>query len=219
LVYWLFRNGEQIDTYNSCPGYFSDGESEPDGGNSLGLCSAFDVMRKASDVEKTLHHSKYVFAFERHGALAELLGLPWKYAGKSYRGLQACLEDKRVAEAEQVNPDELIRIEPEKLSCAQEGASWKEVSLLELERETSQLPVLNWVGVDKRLHYFETREGGRYRVARGEWPLPPYMATMMPRPGDGVALFVTVKDGKITLPDPKKMTDMIDQGWLLPPEE
>jgi hypothetical protein len=202
LAYWLFESGALADEYNSCPGYFSGGSSTPEGGNSVRLCAAFEVSGKIAVVEKTLHHSKYVFAHERHLALAEALGLPWKYAGTSYGRVIACLGNKGLAKIEGIEPHRFIRVEREETSHGDDSEA--QVTLHELERETEYLPFIHWVGSDKHFHHFLTRDGKRYKVKRSEWQLPPHMAAL-PRFGDGVALFVKVRDGKITVPDPEQL--------------
>src|SRR5262249_2983099 len=104
LLYWLFANGELLDRYNSSPSHFTDGDNTPTGGNAVELCAAFEVPAKVAEVEKALHHTCYVFAHERHSALAELLGLPWKYSGKSYGNLLGCIENPALAKIEGIEP-------------------------------------------------------------------------------------------------------------------
>jgi hypothetical protein len=86
LAYWLFEGGEISDEYNSCPGYFSDeGGDTPEGGDAKKICSAFGVPAKAKQVEKILRdEEEYVFALDRHKALAELLQHPWPYVCMGY---------------------------------------------------------------------------------------------------------------------------------------
>src|SRR5262245_14091137 len=43
LAYWLFDKGKLVDEYNSCPGYFGDGDDTPSGGDAEKLCDAFAV--------------------------------------------------------------------------------------------------------------------------------------------------------------------------------
>ncbi len=218
LVYCLFANGELLDEYNSCPDYFMDGDDAPTGGNAVQLCAAFEVPAKVAEVERALHHTHYVFEHERHAALAELLGLPREYADKSYRSLFSCLDDPALAKIVGIDPGKILRIDLEEPPAGAAATAARQVTLRELERETAHLPFLSWVGSDKRFHYFATREGRRYRVNRSEWRLPPHLGAFLPRPGDGMALFVTVKDGKVTIPDPRKMADLSDQD-MLPPSE
>jgi hypothetical protein len=130
----------------------------------------------------------------------------------------SCIENPALAKIEEIEPRQILRIDLEESSENDEATAARQVTLRELERETAHLPFLNWVGSDKRFHYFVTREGEQYRVNRSEWQLPPHMSTFMPRPGQGMALFVTVKDGKITVPDPRKMADLADDDLLSPPE-
>ncbi len=84
LCYWLFEAGKVADKYNSCPGCFTGDDEPPSGGNPKKLCAAFGVSTKAKAVDKILHDEEYVFAFERHEALATLLKHPWSYACLGY---------------------------------------------------------------------------------------------------------------------------------------
>jgi hypothetical protein len=86
LAYWLFEGGELADEYNSCPGYFTDeGGDAPEGGDAKKLCAAFGDLTQANAVEKVLRDEEYVFALERHEALAALLKHPWPYVCMGYR--------------------------------------------------------------------------------------------------------------------------------------
>lgn len=86
LAYWLFEDGKLSDEYNSCPGYFTgDGGDSPAGGDAKKLCAAFGVPTEAEAVEEVLHDGDYVFALERHEALAALLKHPWPYVCMGYR--------------------------------------------------------------------------------------------------------------------------------------
>ncbi len=55
LAYWLFDGGNLIDEYNSCPGYFTDGDNTPTGGDAKRLCAAFAVPREAEAMNRVLH--------------------------------------------------------------------------------------------------------------------------------------------------------------------
>ena len=89
----------------------------------------------------------------------------------------------------------------------------KHVNLAELEAETKNLVFFNYTGSDSQFHYFRTKEGKRYKLDRSAWQLP-----MAFPPDAGMQLFVTVKEGKVTVPDPKKMAEL-SESELLPPEE
>jgi hypothetical protein len=215
LAYWLFTSGELVDEYNSCPGDFTN---SPTGGNSVVLCSAFEVPKRIGEVEKTLHHTNYSIASARHAALAKAIGLPWKYAERGYTRVLVSMNDKRMAKIEGIDPRQIVRIDQNGQLPSEEGSDDEQVTLRELERETEHLPYVTWVGSDKRFHYFETREEKRYKVARGEWDTPSFFSSLLPRPDDGIGLFVTIKDGKITMPDPSKMMDLFDGDSLMPPD-
>lgn len=85
LCYWLFDDGAVVDEYNSFPGYFSDGESAPTGGDAGKLCAAFEVPESVAELEQILRSEEYAFALDRHEALAKLLRIPWQYACTGYR--------------------------------------------------------------------------------------------------------------------------------------
>ncbi len=87
LAYWLFEGGELADEYNSCPGYFSDDDETPAGGDAKKLGAAFAVPAKAEhlDLDKVLRNEEYAFALDRHKDLAELLKHPWPYVCMGYR--------------------------------------------------------------------------------------------------------------------------------------
>jgi hypothetical protein len=84
LAYWLFEAGQVVDEYNSCPGYFDGDDPTPAGGDASRLCAAFGVAGKAEQVDEVLRREDYVFAFERHTDLAELLKYPSDYVCLSY---------------------------------------------------------------------------------------------------------------------------------------
>jgi hypothetical protein len=85
LAYWLFDKGRLVDEYNSCPGYFTDGNDTPSGGDAAKLCSAFAVPDKGKAVNEVLRQKDYTFAFERHQALVELLTFPSLYCFTGYQ--------------------------------------------------------------------------------------------------------------------------------------
>ncbi len=85
FMYWLFDRGELVDTYNSFPGYFDsddDDETEgvlPKGGDAAKLVKTLGANTSAKKVHEVLRADNetedYVFAVDRHIALANLLGL------------------------------------------------------------------------------------------------------------------------------------------------
>jgi hypothetical protein len=85
LYYELHENGEKTDEYNSNPAYFDDSaeSDEPSGGDAHRLCSVFGASDPAK-VDAILRDSEYVFAMERHLALAQALGLPLHSVGLGY---------------------------------------------------------------------------------------------------------------------------------------
>lgn len=88
------------------------------------------------------------------------------------------------------------------------GSPVRQVTLPELEKETAGLPFFSYTGHDDAFHYFKA--GGRqYKVKRDEWELPPNLPAMPPEAG--AELFVRVKDGKVTVPDPKELSKHFPQ--------
>src|SRR6266704_6543459 len=76
FLYVLFARGEELDRYNSCPGYFDGSNSEPEGGKSTLLAKAFGVESAAKSIERILRaRDEYAFALERHQALIGALGM------------------------------------------------------------------------------------------------------------------------------------------------
>lgn len=95
--------------------------------------------------------------------------------------------------------------------CQKQPASSepKQVSIAELGKETDHLVFFNYVGSDDDFHHFTTAEGKRYKVPRAEWKNP------QPFPlNGGMQLFMTVRDGKLTVPDPKEMAGLSEDELL-----
>jgi hypothetical protein len=85
----------------------------------------------------------------------------------------------------------------------------KQVTIAELGNETGHLVFFNYVGSDADFHYFTTAEAKRYKVPRAEWNNP------QPFPLDGgMQLFMTVKDGKLAIPDPKELAALSEEELL-----
>jgi hypothetical protein len=88
LVYSLFKDGAQVDEYNSDPSYFEgDDPTPPGGGDASALCATFGVetaavarveaiLRAWPGPDGDLRASPYLFAQHRHRDLARVLGLP-----------------------------------------------------------------------------------------------------------------------------------------------
>lgn len=58
LMYWLYEKGEQIDHYDSAPGYFTGRKRSPVGGNAATLCRVFGIdSSKANEIETILRAS------------------------------------------------------------------------------------------------------------------------------------------------------------------
>jgi hypothetical protein len=85
----------------------------------------------------------------------------------------------------------------------------KQVSVAELGSETDHLVLFNYVGSDSDFHHFTTAEGKHYKVPLSEWNNP------RPFPlGGGMQLFMTVKDGKLTVPDPQEMSALSEDELI-----
>ena len=86
FLYMLFVDGEKLDEYNSCPGYFGGAGVGPEGGNAALLAKTFGAVSAAKLVEAILRDQDgYTFAVERHQALIETLGMPTFGVGMGYR--------------------------------------------------------------------------------------------------------------------------------------
>ncbi|MCV2423703.1 hypothetical protein [Paucibacter sp. DJ2R-2] len=82
LYFELYEDGEKTDEYNSSPGYFDEEveDNSPRGGDALRLAAVFGASDAAA-IETVLRNPDYVFAMERHDALATALGLPKQCIG------------------------------------------------------------------------------------------------------------------------------------------
>lgn len=98
LYFDVFDKGDRLDEYDSCPDYFSEQDEDegseplpPEGGNPGVLCEVFGCANRKA-VEEVLYTQDedsdlVIFAHERHGALAGLLGLPGFSVGYGYKYL------------------------------------------------------------------------------------------------------------------------------------
>lgn len=87
LYFELYESGKKTDEYNSNPNCFDeDDDVEPGGpvgGDAVRLCGVFGAGDPVK-VEAILRSLKFVFARERHRALAEALALPLCAVGFGY---------------------------------------------------------------------------------------------------------------------------------------
>jgi hypothetical protein len=84
----------------------------------------------------------------------------------------------------------------------------KTLTIAQLGKETDHLIFFSYVGSDGDFHYFTTAEGKQYQVARSEWKNPAAF------PANGtMQLFMTVRDGKLTVPDPKEMSKLSEETF------
>jgi hypothetical protein len=89
LTYALVRDGAVVDGYDSCPGYFGEGEAPPAGGDAAALAQAFGRPEKAAELERILRApaggGDYLFESGRHWDLADSLGLPEHSVNLGYK--------------------------------------------------------------------------------------------------------------------------------------
>jgi len=90
LAYELWSNGKKVDEYDSCPGYFSgdEGRFDPEGGDAKLLSELMGDGGNVETIDKVLKATGdegYVFAVERHEALAKAIGLPIHSVGYGFR--------------------------------------------------------------------------------------------------------------------------------------
>ena len=82
LIYLLYRNGELIDAYDSCPDYFDFGSARepapPAVGNVAELCTIFggDLLSVETILRKRVAKGGYTFETDRHQDLVAALSLP-----------------------------------------------------------------------------------------------------------------------------------------------
>ncbi len=87
-VYWLYDNGELLDSYNSLPSYF-DAENDdptPEGGDVVKLCKAFDRQNTSRDLAQLFQlveqsnlgsdGATYLLAEDIHARLVDILSMP-----------------------------------------------------------------------------------------------------------------------------------------------
>lgn len=86
-IFWyqVYENGEVVDSYDSCPGYFAGGGAslKPSGGTPEVLCRVFAASGREEDL-KSILTGPATFAVERHMAMFETLGLPTFSVGAGY---------------------------------------------------------------------------------------------------------------------------------------
>lgn len=86
------------------------------------------------------------------------------------------------------------------------------VTISQLGAATANDPCFYYVGSDSRFHYFVTPDARQFRVRLAEWTMK------SPFSHNGkFSLFMTVKDGKLTTPDAKIMSDLMQKGLVRPP--
>jgi hypothetical protein len=76
FAYWLYENGDLVDAYDSCPGYFSGKKTPPSGGNVEALRHLLLDQAKVEELQTLLKAERLTFELERQDQFAALLGLP-----------------------------------------------------------------------------------------------------------------------------------------------
>src|SRR3954453_22670887 len=79
----------------------------------------------------------------------------------------------------------------------------RRVSLAELEQATKLQPFINYCGTEGNDHRFETQAGQVFLVSRDELQDLEKPLISFPR-SQGLRLFVTIRDGKVRVPDAQK---------------
>lgn len=91
LYMTLFEHGEQVDQYNSYPGFDDDDAdeagNEPVGGDAARWVAVFGG--DADALELALRDREFVFASERHAAVVAALGMPDFAVGTGYNYVEA----------------------------------------------------------------------------------------------------------------------------------
>ncbi|HZL36453.1 MAG TPA: hypothetical protein VFC78_14135 [Tepidisphaeraceae bacterium] len=93
LLYHLYEKGEQTDAYVSCPHDDLELRDPAPAGNAQLLCAAFGMERSERRVESILRkegkpEQPYEYAINRHGELAQALGLPAFAAGTGFGAIE-----------------------------------------------------------------------------------------------------------------------------------
>lgn len=94
LWYKLYESGQFVDEYDSAPSYFDPHATEiaaPKGGDAQKLCGAFKAEGRSAEVEEILRAPGivgYLYAAERHQALAGALGIPEFSVGCGYNYIE-----------------------------------------------------------------------------------------------------------------------------------
>ncbi len=88
LCYWLFADGQFVDSYNSDPAYFGEdeGDEAETGGDVRLLCETLADPSVAEKVDAILR-GDFAFAVELHEELVRALGLPDCAVGFGYQYL------------------------------------------------------------------------------------------------------------------------------------
>ena len=110
LAYELWLNGEKVDEYDSCPGYFEGDEDRmnPEGGDAELISELMGNGSNHKDIEVALTLSgsgddDFVFAIDRHQALAKAVGLPSHTVGYGFR----YLSEGEIPEG--IKPEDILR--------------------------------------------------------------------------------------------------------------
>lgn len=94
LLYQLYVNGDQADSYVSTPHENLDLDGPAPEGNAEMLCAAFGTDHRVASVERVLRRptkpgTDYALAVNRHGELLRALKLPVFAAGAGFGAIEA----------------------------------------------------------------------------------------------------------------------------------
>jgi hypothetical protein len=198
LSYELHLNGELVDEYNSCPGYFDPTfGTQPSGGDAEKLCRAFD-SRNVERVEEILR-TPATFAVEQHTQLVEALGISPFAVGLGYnyvatRELPEGIQEEELLQVT-CNEEHEGRVEHDPETDLLDLSKAEEVSFEQLEAITRDLPYFALLGKEGAFFYFGT-PSGLYRLPDSVLDFPDHGIW---KPGK-MALYVTIRDGKLTVP-------------------
>lgn len=77
LILLTALGGEVVDTYNSCPAFFtSEGAESPEGGDAGVIAQAVSPNADTKALENALRDEELFLALERHEAIVQAMGLP-----------------------------------------------------------------------------------------------------------------------------------------------
>lgn len=105
LILFAAQGGEVVDTYNSCPAFFTgEGSESPEGGDARVIAQAVSPNADTKALEAALRDEELFLATERHEAIVQALGLPGVSVGFGF----SYLEEGEFPEG--LSPEEMRRV-------------------------------------------------------------------------------------------------------------